>query len=103
MTKRFAHIWALVELRTNILDYPNPADAVHDAIVSALPPGYRKIYNWMAQGIYGGSVTTPMVMKAWDLKANHASTILNELWQFGLLTREAYTDELGKGYKYKVV
>jgi hypothetical protein len=102
MTKRFAHIRALVELRANVLEYPNPADAVHDAIVDALPPAYRKLYNWISQEGYRGGVTTAVVMQEWDWKPNYASTMLNELWQFGLLSREGYFDEHGKGYKYKI-
>jgi hypothetical protein len=102
MTKRFAHIQALVALRTSVLEYPNPADAVHDAIVDALPPGYRKVYAWICQGVYGGKVTTPMVMKAWGWKSNMASTVLNELWQFGLLKRSEQVDEHGKRFVYEV-
>lgn len=101
MTKRFAHIHSLVALRTAVLEYPNPADAVHDAIVDALPPGYRKVYNWIIS--HGGeNITSGFVVAGWRIAPNHASTLLNELWQFGLLKRTVQVDEHGKRYVYEV-
>lgn len=101
MTKRFAHIQKLAEIRRDIQAFPDNADRIlFVAIVRALPPGYYKIYDWI--GSCYAPVTTSMVCRAWALKPNHASTMLNELWQFGLLTREAYTDEHGKGFKYEI-
>lgn len=103
MTKRFSHIHTLVELRRNIRQYPTLADThIRNTIVESLPPAYRKLYDWISQGTFHGEVNTNMVMKAWDWKPNMASTALNELWQFGLLTRTEYTDANGKGFKYTV-
>lgn len=103
MTARFAHIKRLVALRATLRRFPDETDQqLKGAIIESLPPAYRKLYDWINQGIYGGEINTNMVMRAWDWKPNMASTALNELWQFGLLTREEYTDEHGKGYKYKV-
>lgn len=103
MSRRFAHIHTLAELRRNVRQYPTLADThIRNTIIESLPPAYRKLYDWINQGIYGGEVNTNIVMKAWDWKPNMASTALNELWQFGLLAREEYTDEHGKGYKYKI-
>lgn len=103
MPKRFAHIHTLVELRRNVRQHPTLADThIRNTIVESLPPAYRKLYDWINQGIYGGEVNTDMVIRAWDWKPNYASTMLNELWQFGLLSREEYTDKRGKGYRYKV-
>lgn len=103
MAKRFAHIHTLAELRRNVRQHPTLADThIRHTIVESLPPAYRKLYDWINQGIYGGEVNTNMVMKVWDWKANMASTALNELWQFGLLERTEYVDTLGKGYKYKI-
>lgn len=101
MAKRFAHIQKLVEIRGDVRAFPDNADRIlHNAIVRALPKQYHQVYDWI--GACYSPVNSNMVMKAWDLRQNHASTILNELWQFGLLSREEYTDEHGKGYKYKV-
>lgn len=100
---RFKNIRELVFLRDQIRKYPEQADwHVRQAILYALPPAYLRLYNWINQGVFGGEVNTNAVMKAWDWKPNMASTALNELWQFGLLSREEYTDEHGKGYKYKI-
>jgi hypothetical protein len=100
---RFKNIAELVFLRDQIRRYPEQTDwHVKQAILYALPPAYLKLYEWIRQGVFGGTVTTAAVMRAWDWKANYASTMLNELWQFGLLTRTEYTDEHGKGYKYTV-
>lgn len=103
MAKRFAHIHKLAQIRRDVAVFPEDTDTIiRNAIIRALPPAYHKLYDWINQGVYGGEVNTHMVMKAWDWKANMASTALNELWQFGLLERTEYVDTLGKGYKYKV-
>lgn len=101
MTKRFAHIRNLVFLREKIALFPEKSDALLKiAIVASLPSQYRKIYDWI--GTCYHPVTSGAVMRAWELKPNHASTILNELWQFGLLTRAEYTDAHGKGFRYEI-
>lgn len=101
MTKRFAHIQRLVTLRKQVADDPTESDRIiRRTIVDSLPAGYHKVYDWI--GSLYAPVTSAMVMRAWELKPNHASMILNELWQFGLLTRTEYTDEHGKGYKYEI-
>lgn len=101
MTKRFAHIQKLVEIRRDIQAFPDNTDRILlIAIVRALPPSYHKIYDWI--GSLYAPVTSGAVMRAWELKPNHASTILNELWRFGLLKRTEYTDEHGKGFKYEI-
>lgn len=102
MTKRFAHIQKLVEIRRDVQVFPDNTDRIlYNAIVRALPKQYHQIYDWI--GSCYGPVTSNMVMKAWGLQQNHASTLLNELWRFGLLTRTEYTDRNGKGYKYTIV
>lgn len=101
MTKRFAHIQKLVEIRGDVRAFPDNVDRIlRNAIVRALPTQCHQVYDWV--GSCYAPVNSNMVMKAWNLQQNHASTILNELWQFGLLTRTEYTDEYGKGYKYTV-
>jgi hypothetical protein len=103
MTKRFAYIHKLAQIRHDVAVFPDNTDTIiRNAIIRALPPAYHKLYDWISQGTFHGEVNTNMVMKAWDWKPNYASTMLNELWQFGLLSREEYTDEHGKGYKYKI-
>jgi hypothetical protein len=99
MTKRFAHIHKLVELRRDIQVWPDNADRIlRNAIIQALPPGYHKVYDWI--GTCYAPVNTAMVMKAWDLKPNHASTILKELWEFGLLKRTETVDRSGRVFMY---
>lgn len=98
MTKRFTHIRRLVTLRQRIASNPNAADGILRAtIIESLPDQYRLIFYW----IEGASVTTPLVMDAWGLNANHASTILKELWEFGLLQREQRVDESGRVFIYR--
>lgn len=100
MTPRFAHIRKLVTLRQITARNPATVDELlKSAIVTALPDQYRKVYDWI--GTCYQPVTSPMVMKAWDLNANHASTILNELWQFGLLERTQTIDGNGRTFVYK--
>jgi hypothetical protein len=100
MTKRFAHIRKLVEIRRDIHAFPDNADRIlYNAIVRALPAQYHKIYDWV--GACYHPVTSSVVAREWGLQQNHASTLLNELWQFGLLKRTEYTDERGAGFKYE--
>ena len=101
MTKRFARIQKLVEIRGDVRAFPDTTDTIiRNAIIRALPKQYHQVYDWVVSCY--APVNSSMVVKAWNLQQNHASTILNELWQFGLLTRTEYTDEHGKGYKYTV-
>lgn len=103
MTKRFAHIQKLVEIRRDVYVFPDATDRILlNAIIQALPPSYHKVYDWICQGTFHGKVETSMVMRAWNLKANHASTMLNELWRFGLLKRTERIDKNGKTYVYEV-
>lgn len=100
MTNRFAHIHRLVALRAQFQRNPDDIDQqMKRAIIDALPPGYRKVYDWI--GSLYTPVTTAMVMRAWELKSNHASTLLNELWRFGLLKRTEIKDSHGKMFEYK--
>lgn len=101
MTQRFNHIRTLVELRENIRQFPTLADThIQNTIVESLPPGYRKIYDWIVS--CEQPVTSPMVMQAFEIKHNHASSVLNELWQFGLLERVEQVDSHGRVFVYKL-
>lgn len=100
-TKRFGHIQSLVTLRAQVASEPSESDRIiRRAIVDALPDGYRKIYDWIGSCYY--PVTSRSVARAWDIKPNHSSSVLKELWQFGLLKREASTDEYGMFYEYRI-
>jgi len=102
MTKRFARIHKLAQIRRDIAVFPDNTDIIiRNAIIRALPPAYHKLYDWINQSVYGGEVNTNMVMKAWGWKQNMASTTLNELWRFGLLSRAEHKDGHGKYYLYK--
>ena len=86
-TKRFKHIQRLTAAR--MLIAKNPADAdniLREAITDALPKQYNNIYRFVKS--HGGDIPSSMVATAFRLAQNHASGLLNELWQFGLLTRE---------------
>ncbi len=100
MTPRFAHIRQLVTLRQVIARNPDAVDGLmRAAIVTALPDQYRKVYDWI--GTCYSPVTSAMVMRVWDLNHNHASTLLKELWDFGLLERTQRLDENGRTFVYK--
>lgn len=47
-------------------------------------------------------VTTADVVKALNVKHNHASGLLKELYEYGLLDREPHSNEDGLMYKYKI-
>src|SRR5262245_26546042 len=102
MTARFAHIRKLVEIRCDIHAFPENADRIlRNAIIQALPPGYHKIYDWIGSCYH--PVTSAAVAKAWELKQNHASTLLKELCGFGLLKRTEHIDESGRVFLYTQV
>lgn len=101
MTKRFAHIHKLAEIRRDIAAFPASADRILlTAIIRDLPPQHKGLYFYATE--CAGWLTSAFVAERWHIKQNHASMLLQELWQFGLLKREAYTDEHGKGFKYQI-
>lgn len=98
-TNRFKHIKSLAAARMLIAKEPANADSImRDAIIAALPPQYDKVFRFVKS--HGGDVPSSMVSTAFRLAQNHSSSILNELWQFGLLTRVERIDESGKRYFY---
>ncbi len=103
MSKRFAHIHKLAQIRRDVAVFPDNTDTIiRNAIIRALPPAYHKLYDWINQGVYGGEVNTNAVMKAWDWKPNMASTALLELHEFGLLDRVEKRDGHGKYFVYSI-
>jgi predicted transcriptional regulator len=101
MTKRFAHVQELVFLREQVRKFPEQTDRlIKESILYTLPRSYVRLYEWIRQGVFH-PVTSAAVAKAWDIKQNHASSMLNELWQFGLLERTERIDESGKRFVYK--
>ncbi len=102
MTARFAHIQKLVQVRRDIQAFPDGADRIlYNAIVRALPQGYHQVYDWI--GACYQPVTSGMVAKAWNLKQNHASSLLKELHDFGLLKRTERVDDNGRVFLYEQV
>jgi hypothetical protein len=101
MTKRFAHIQKLVEIRRDIHAFPAASDRILlNAIIRDLPPQHKALYFYATE--CAGWLTSAWVADHYRVKQNHASMLLNELWKFDLLKREAYTDEHGKGFKYQI-
>jgi hypothetical protein len=100
MANRFAHVQKLVQIRRDIQAFPDNADRIlFTAIVRALPKQYHQVYDWI--GACYQPVTSGAVAKAWDLKQNHASTLLKELHDFGLLKRTERIDEGGRTFLYE--
>ncbi len=86
-TNRFKHIKQLVCVRNLIAVEPANADQiVKDAIFDALPNQYADVYRFVKS--HSGNVPSSMVSTAFRLAQNHSASILNELWQFGLLDRQ---------------
>lgn len=99
--KRFNHIHKLAEIRRDVRAFPDSTDRIlHTAIVRDLPPQHKGVYEYAAE--YPGELTSAFVALRWNIRQNHASMILQELWQFGILERTEYTNEHGKGYRYKI-
>ena len=93
------HIRELVHLREMLRKYPEQSDRLaKEAIVYSLPPTHVKLYEWIRQRVV--KVDTDTVCQAWNWKPNYASTLLNELWQFGLLTR-SQDNESSKAFSYE--
>lgn len=101
MTKRFAHIQKLAQIRRDIQAFPADADRILlTAIIRDLPPQHKALYFYATE--CAGWLTSAWVADHYHIKQNHASMLLNELWKFGLLIREEYTDERGKYFKYQI-
>lgn len=101
MTKRYQHILTLVELRKNIRQFPTLADQhIYNTIVESLPPAHSKLYRWICS--HGGeNITTSFVVAGWNYTEQYASSLLNELWRFGILEREPHQEDL-KAYIYRI-
>lgn len=101
MTNRYAHIRHLVELREAVSRNPEMADQhIYNTIVENLPTAHSQLYRWMCS-TYTGKASTEIVMREWGYSNGYASTLLNELWQFGLLDRRA-SDHHPKFFTYQV-
>lgn len=101
MSKRYQHILTLAELRRNIREFPTLADQhIYNTILESLPPTHRKLYRWIRS--HGGEgITTSFVMTGWRYTETYASSLLNELWQFGLLERAPQNDN-PRVFEYRV-
>lgn len=103
MSKRFKHVRELVFLREQVRKYPEQTDRlIRETILYTLPRSYVRLYEWIRQGVFQ-PVTSAVVARAWNINQNYASSMLNELWQFGLLERTERRDEDGKSYLYKAI
>lgn len=99
-TKRFAHVRQFVLIRERVAENPAQADdIIYQAILETLPPQYRNVQRFVKS--HRGNISSSMVSTAFRIAQNHAASILNELWQFGLLDREADVGENGKRYLYR--
>lgn len=102
MTKRFAHIRTLVELRQNIRQCWKLADThLRNTIIESLPPKHATIYRWICS--HGGeNITSSFIVAGWRMSPNQAADMLRELWEFGLLKRTEQLSEDGKRFIYEV-
>lgn len=101
MTNRFGHIQELVFLRGQLRKFPNQTDRlVKESIILSLPRQYRQVYDWIAAR---QPITSAMVAEAFGINQNHASTLLKELHEFGLLKREQKIDGNGRTFWYAQV
>lgn len=98
-TKRFAHVQQLVAVREALArGEADPDLIVTQAIITALPVKYRAVFHFVKS--HRGNVPSSMVSVAFWRAQNYSSSILNELWQFGLLERVEEITENGKRYLY---
>ena len=101
MNKRYQSIRLLVELRENVRQFPTLADEhIHNTIVESLSKAQRDLWYWIVE--CEGDTVTSDVMVTFNYTEPYASSLLNELWQFGLLEREMVIDDSGKRYRYSV-
>lgn len=98
---------ALAEVKTA---YPSPAYydntayfVLLDLMRESLAPMERRIYDYVIFSTEGGdqTVTARDVADHFSIEVNHASTVLKQLADWGLLSREAVTTESGKEYRYR--
>lgn len=99
MAKRYQFTHLLVELRENIRQFPTLADEhIHNAIIESLSEAQRDLWHWIVE--CEGDTVTAEVMVTFDYTNQYASSLLKELYEFGLLEREQYA--IGNGYIYRV-
>lgn len=101
MTQRNATLQAAADTLRRIED--NPAQAVQYAralVIDLLSPQQKQVYAFLCQA--DDPIEPAQVRDEFKFAMTYASTLLKDLYEVGLLTREEKRDEVGRVYRYKV-
>lgn len=101
MTQRNATLQAAADTLRRIED--NPAQAVQYAralVIDLLSPQQKQVYEYVYMATE--AVEPAEIRDKFGWSMNYASTLLKDLYEVGLLTREEKRDEIGRVYRYKV-
>lgn len=86
-------------LRMVRLGEESAISALQNLLIDSLSETQREAYDWV---LVSGDVDSRFLADEWTIYQSYASTLLNNLWQFGLLARREYVDRDGKRFIYSV-
>lgn len=99
---RYPHLHELAAILRTVEQAPDTAPAViRQRLYACLPPVHRAVLDWVAA--LGNPVKVSTVAYQFEYTMKHAGTILNELWQWGLLERKPVHSPRGRMYVYTAV
>lgn len=96
---RYPHLHELATILRTVETAPDTAPAViRQQLYDWLPPVHRAVLDWVVT--FGLPTQVSTVAYQFEYTMKHAGTILNELWQWGLLQRKPVHSPRGRMYVY---
>jgi predicted transcriptional regulator len=101
MSQRNAVLHTVGEYYRRIEEDPEKAPQYMRALLfDLLPPQQKQIYAFCSRA--AEPVTTPDIEQVFSLTQTHASSLLKELWEIGLLAREQVVNQETRYFAYTV-
>lgn len=78
-------------------------DTIHEWLLESLEPNQRMVYHFIRIQFHDKPVTTADVAYAYSFQPNHAATILKNLYDLNLLSRQMVRTGWTRRYEYRLV
>lgn len=100
--KRYQHIQTVASAIADLRKGASAKSRLHQLMLELITPAHKEVYDWYtfhyASQRYTVKVDSFVLASEFNYQINYASTLLKELWEFGLLEREL--DDDGRTYLY---
>lgn len=101
MTQRNAVLHTVAETYRRIQENPENSPALMRALlIELLPPQQKQIYAFCQRA--AEPITSLDIEEVFNLTQNHASSLLKELWEIGLLERQRVVNQETRYFEYRV-